>query len=205
MFTGGGASFFLCLGLLAVCFFLGIVWGHVSARKNADATGIELHRYLAEYYVMDHADAGSGVVFLSAILVYFRYPVIAFFLGFTVFGALLLPGVSVIFGFFLSFAACCFAGAFGERGVLLALAVLGFRCLVTLPCFFVLATPAFKRAIWKLREYFLHRGKSVQKPFLCLERGLTICMIAAMLLVGALAEVFLSPVLLEAVLQNIQI
>ena len=59
---------------------------------------------------------------------------------------LLLPLVTGAFGFFLSFSVCCFTAAFGPGGVLLALAVFGLRCAVTLPCYFLLAVPALERS-----------------------------------------------------------
>ena len=67
-------------------------------------------------------------------------PVLAFLLGFASIGVVLLPVSAAAFGFFLSFAVCCFTAAFGPDGVLLALAALGLRCVVTMPCFFLLAS-----------------------------------------------------------------
>ena len=54
-----------------------------------------------------------------------------------------LPLVTVAYGFFLSFSVCCFTAAFGADGVLLALAVFGLRCAVTVPCYFLLAVPSW--------------------------------------------------------------
>ena len=205
MFSGGRASFFICLGFMAVCFFSGILWGQVSSRRNAASVVIELRRYLAEYDTLSHTEIERGEFFLSALWIYFRYPLIAFALGLTALGALALPGVSLLFGFFLSFAACCFARSFGETGILMAATVLGLRCLVTLPCFFVLATPAFINAAIKLRERLAFRYRYAQAAYLGVERCLSIWIVAAILLAGALAEVFLSPILLGLVFQNMQI
>lgn len=80
---------------------------------------------------------------LSAVVIYFRYPLLAFLLGFASIGVVLLPCVTVAYGFFLSFSVCCFTAAFGAGGVLLALAVFGLRCVVTLPCYFLLAVPSW--------------------------------------------------------------
>ena len=55
----------------------------------------------------------------------------------------LLPCVTAAYGFFLSFSVCCFTAAFGVDGVLLALAVFGLRCMVTLPCYFLLAAASW--------------------------------------------------------------
>lgn len=198
----GDLFFFLCLGMLTVFFLAGVIYGQVLAKRNPDAVNAELNQYLTDYCTLDADEESSGRVFLSALLIYFRYPVLAFLLGFVAPGAVLLPLVSAAFGFFLSFSACCFAGAFGDVGVLVALAVFGLRCLVTLPCFFVLAVSALQRAVTALLGRFAGRGKRLLKPRRGAEQWLGVCIIAAILLAGALAEVFVSPVLLKLVLQN---
>ncbi len=199
--AGGNGSFFLCLGLLAVFFLAGTVLGQVSAKSDPDTIAMELHQYLMDYFSLDSREEGIGWVFLSALVIYFRYPLMAFFLSFLLPGALVLPFVSAAFGFFLSYAACCFARAFGENGVLLAVAVFGLRCLITIPCFFALAVPAVQRAMNLLFEKFFGSGKRMQAQRLGLEWWLVACIIAAALLAGALSEVLLAPVLLRSVIQ----
>ena len=200
--TGGKVSYFLCLGLLAVFFLAGAVYGQVSAKSNPDAITAELHQYLAGYCALDTGAEGSGRVFLSALLIYFRYPLLAFFLGFVIPGALALPVIAAAFGFFLSYASCCFARAFGETGIQLAAAVFGLRCLVSIPCFLVLATTAIQRAANSLFERFFARGKRLQVQRLGLEWWLLVCVIAAVLLAGALSEVLLAPIFLKRIFQS---
>lgn len=48
--------------------------------------------------------------------------------------------------FFLSFSVCCFTAAFGVDGILLAFAVFGLRCMVTLPCYLLLAVSSWEAA-----------------------------------------------------------
>ena len=81
---------------------------------------------------------------LSTAVLYLRYPLLAFFLGFASVGVILLPCTALAFGFFLSFSVCCFTATFGAHGVILTLAVFGLRCLLTLPCFFVLAAASLE-------------------------------------------------------------
>ena len=77
-------------------------------------------------------------------MIYFRYPLFAFLLGFAsigvVFGALCDGGLRL---FFCPFPCLCFTAAFGVDGVPLALAVFGLRCMVTLPCYFLLAAASW--------------------------------------------------------------
>ena len=117
------------LVLLALFFLAGVLLGQVLAERVPDGTGTELRRYLEDYLRLG-AEPSAGTA-VSAAVIYFRYPLAAFLLGFATIGALLLPAVSMAFGFFLSFSVCCFTATFGGAGVLLALAVFGLRCLVT--------------------------------------------------------------------------
>lgn len=140
----GQPSAALRLLLLALFFLCGVCLGQVLAGRVPAETGQELSAYLRGYLEAD-APVTLGAV-LSALLLYVRYPLLAALLGFASVGVLLLPGVTVMFGLFLSFSVSCFAAAFGSQGVLLALAALGPRCLVTLPCYFLLAVPSWESA-----------------------------------------------------------
>ncbi|WP_458463453.1 hypothetical protein [Paenibacillus sp.] len=199
--TDGNGLFFLCLGLLAVFFLAGMIFGQSFAKDNASAVAAELRMYLMEYISLGSNEECIGPVFLSALLIYFRYPLVAVFLGYLLPGALVLPFVSGAFGFSLSYAACCFIKAFGEIGILVAAAVFGLRCLISIPCFFILAVPALQRAMNHLFERSFGFGKRLQASRPGLEWWLVACIVAAVLLAGALAEVFLAPVLLRNVVQ----
>ena len=120
--------------LLALFFLAGIFLGQVLSGRVPDATGDELRRYLEDYMQLGGGGAPTARTVLSALVIYFRYPLMAFLLGFASIGVVLLPGVTAAYGFFLSFSVCCFTAAFGTDGVLLAMAVFGLRCLVTMPC-----------------------------------------------------------------------
>ena len=132
------ASSLPCMLLLALFFLGGAILGQVLAGRVPGETGLELRQYL-EDYVRLGGEVSPGAA-VSAAAVYFRYPLLAFLLGFASIGVVLLPVSAAAFGFFLSFAVCCFTAAFGPDGVLLALAALGLRCVVTMPCFFLLAS-----------------------------------------------------------------
>ena len=131
--------------VLALFFFAGILLGQVFSSRVPDTTGDELARYLKDFLKVGEEDLSPRAA-LSAAVLYFRYPLAAFLLGFASIGVLALPLVTGAFGGFLSFSVCCFAASFGPDGVLLALAVFGLRCAVTLPCYFLLAVPALERS-----------------------------------------------------------
>lgn len=195
-------GFLLRLALLALFFLAGVILGQVLAGRVPQATGQELERYLTGYFSLDRTPEVDRKVFLSTLLIYFRYPVLAFLLGFSSIGVVLLPAVSVAYGFFLSFSVCCFTASFGGGGVLLALAVFGIRCIVTLPCYFTLAVPSLRNAI-SLAALSFGNGRRVQ-PVRYGARWWTRMGAAAVLLLGGvMADLFLSPAFLNLVLAQI--
>lgn len=191
----------LRLLLLAFFFFLGLVLGQVlSGRVDASTSG-ELSDYLNGYFSLENRpDLSAGTV-LSAIVIYFRYPLLAFFLGFASVGVALLPVVTAAYGFFLSFSVCCFTAAFGREGVLLALAVFGLRCLLTLPCYFALAAPAMEKASALAALSLGQRRASA--PVYGRDWWLRFALAAAILAGGVLLELAVVPRLLEWVLRGI--
>ena len=130
---------------LALFFFAGILLGQVLAGRMPAATGSELRRYLEDYLLLEGDPAVQTL--LSAAVIYFRYPLTAFLLGFSAIGVVLLPVTTAAYGFFLSFAVSCFTASFGAGGVVLALAALGLRCLVALPCYFLLSSASWGTAV----------------------------------------------------------
>ena len=187
---------------LALFFLAGVLLGQVLAGKVPDGTGGELTRYLTDYVYLYGQTAPESRAFWETVVIYFRYPLLAVFLGFTSVGVVLVPVVAAVFGFFLSFSVSCFTAAFGGEGVLLALAVSGLRCAVTLPCFFLLAVPSWQ-ASWTLASLSLGRGQRsapvVYGRVWWLRAGLA----AAVLLAGVCADHALSPVLLRLALERV--
>ena len=190
------------LVFLALLFLGGVLLGHVLAGRVPDTTGDELGRYLTEYLRLDGDTERTAATVLSAAVIYFRYPLLAFLLGFTSLGVLLLPCFTVAYGFFLSFSVCCFTAAFGADGVLLALAVFGLRCAVTLPCYLLLAVPAWgtSAALAALSFGQGRRAAPVVYGRNCWARfGCVIAVLSA----GMCVDLFLSPWLLRLILERI--
>lgn len=197
---GRGASSWPRLLALALCFFLGTVLGQVVAGRVPAETGEELTAYLRGYIALE--PSCSPQVVLSALVLYLRYPLLAVLLGFASVGVALLPCFTAAYGFFLSFSVCCFTAAFGEEGVLLALAVFGLRCAVTLPCYFLLAVPAWQTA-GALADASFGRGRRREpivygRPW---RRRVAVC--GAVLLAGMCADLYFSPWLLRQALERV--
>ncbi|WP_419012354.1 stage II sporulation protein M [Dysosmobacter sp.] len=188
--------------LLALFFLAGVLLGQVLSGRVPDTTGDELRRYLEDYVRLGGEGAPTAQTALSALVIYFRYPLLAFLLGFASIGVVLLPCVTAAYGFFLSFSVCCFTAAFGVDGVLLALAVFGLRCLVTMPCYFLLAAASWGTSAG-LAAVSFGRGRRTAPVVYgqaCWVRFGACCLA---LLAGVCAELFLSPVLLRLMLERI--
>ena len=186
---------------LALFFFAGIVLGQVFSGRVPDATGDELNRYLTDFLRVERADSVPRAAFSAAVL-YFRYPLMAFLLGFASAGVVLLPLTAGAFGFFLSFSVCCFTAAFGSDGVLLALAVFGLRCAVTLPCYFLLAVPSLERSM-ALASLSFGRGRRAAPPVVYGRAWWSrLAVLSGVLLAGMCADLMLTPWYLRQILER---
>lgn len=179
---------------LAVFFVAGTFLGQVFARRVSVVVGQELTEYLKQYILTEHEHSVQMV--LSAVVLYLRYPFLAVLFGFASIGVLLIPGMTVLFGFLVSFSVSCFVAAFGMEGVFLSLAAYGIRCVVTLPCYFLLAVPALENAVVLARLSF---GRRQHGMALRLGRSwwmrLLICLV--ILLLSVCVDFMISPLLLQ--------
>ncbi|WP_443662731.1 hypothetical protein [Dysosmobacter sp.] len=176
--------------------------GQVLAKRFPASAGEELSRYLTDYVTLSGEAVPGKRTLLTALVIYFRYPLLAFFLGFASLGVAAIPAVTTAYGFFLSLSVCCFTAAFGRPGILIALAVLGVRCLLTLPCYFLLAVPSLgtSAALASLSFGSGRRAAPVVYGRGCWKRLAVVC---GVLLAGVCVELFLSPALLESVLERV--
>ena len=188
--------------LLAGFFLGGLLLGQVLAGRVPDDTGGELRRYLADFFRLDDSGGVSVRAALSTLVIYFRYPLAACLLGFASVGIVLLPCVTAAYGFFLSFSVCCFTAAFGADGVLLALAVFGLRCLVTMPCFFLLAVPAWGTSA-ALAALSFGRGRRAAPVIYGRDWWMRLGAAALALLAGVCVELLIGPWLLRLALARV--
>ena len=185
---------------LALFFFIGVVLGQVLAVRMPASVGDELERYLHHFVTLEEPVSPRAVV--SALVLYFRYPLLAFLLGFASIGVALLPCMATAFGFFLSFSVSCFAAAFGREGILVALAVSGVRCAVTLPCFFVLAVPSWRTSA-ALATLMFGKGRRAAPVAYGRACWVRMAVCAAVLLAGMCLDLLVSPWFLQIVLGRV--
>ena len=188
--------------LLALFFAAGVLLGQVLAGWVPDATGDELRRYLESYLRLGGGTAPTPRAVVSTLVTYFRYPLLAFLLGFASIGVALLPLLTAAFGLFLSFSVCCFTATFGGAGVLLALAVFGLRCLTTAPCYFLLAVPSWETAAGLAAVSFGSGRRTAPVVYgrACWKRLGICCLVLA---AGVCGELTLSPWLLRLLLERL--
>ena len=190
----------LRLILLALFFLAGVLLGQVLACRVPAETGEELRRYLESYLRLGAEPSPRTAA--SAVVIYFRYPLLAFLLGFASIGVALLPLLTAAFGLFLSFSVCCFTATFGGAGVLLALAVFGLRCLTTAPCYFLLAVPSWETAAGLAAVSFGSGRRTAPVVYgrACWKRLGICCLVLA---AGVCGELTLSPWLLRLLLERL--
>ena len=162
---------------LALFFFAGVILGQVFSSQVPDAAGEELTRYLTDFLEVERADQ-SPCAALSAAVLYFRYPLAAFLMGFA-----------------------CFTAAFGSDGVLLALAVFGLRCAVTLPCYFLLAVPSLERSV-TLACLSFGRGRRTAPVVYGRAWWSRLAVLSGVLLAGMCADLMLTPLFLRQLLER---
>ena len=184
---------------LGVCFFLGVILGQGIAFRMPDQVYCQLNTYLTGFLELEQRQFYDAA--FSVLILYIRYPLLAFLLGFASVGIVLLPLTGIAFGFFLSFSVSCFAASFGKDGILLALSVLGLRTFITVPCFFCLAAPS-----WEMACALAGRSWGKGKRFTPLIYGkswwLRLAVVSGILLFGVCLDLMISPYLLERVLRR---
>ena len=186
--------------LLAAFFFLGVFAGIVCAERTGSGIREELTSYLSDYLDAAQGQEVSASALGALVVAYLWGPVLAFFCGFTAAGTVLLPLLTTAFSFFPAYAVSCLTAVFGWQGVWLAIGFLGLRCLLTVPCFFLLAPLSFYTAVSRLRASF-GRGRFT----LADSRGCWLRFVGVLLTMcfGAWGDFQLSSFLLRVLLERV--
>lgn len=187
---------------LLLCCLCGIILGQVYANQVSESVIIEIKRYLKDYICLDGIRESSSEAFFSTLWGYFRYPIISYLLSFSSIGVLLLPIVALIFGFFLSFSVSCFTAAYGSYGVVVSFAVIGVRCMVTLPCFLIVSVHAFRKSAFMANSVF-GRCRRAIAPQSGLFHLKSLCVLSLILILGVCIDIILSPQFLHLALEQI--
>ena len=182
------------LAVLGGCFFLGGGAGCLFAALSEGQGALELSAYLEDYLLL--AEEGGVSCGLWAVL-WNRFQVLlaALVLGATPFGAVGLPILLGVQGFFLSFSAGCFCRVFGGAGLLPAFVLFGLPALMWVPALFVSGVQGMTTARGLL-DRGLGSGRGGVWPEGGLLPGVWLCV--GLTLGCGLMEYWVVPVLLEA-------
>ena len=184
--------------ILAVFYLLGVLGGQAAASLVSTELQAELDRYLKDFLCLDKERISVAESAWNTLLLYIRYPLMAFLLGFSSVGAVLLPCLTLLFGLGLSFSVSCFTAAFGSAGMQLAWASFGLRVLVTLPCFLLVAVPAWE-ASFRLLALSFGRGRRAAPVLYGRGYWLRFCVVMAVLLAGVCGDLLFTPWLFRRV------
>ena len=92
---------------------------------------------------------------------------------------------------------------FGPDGVLLALAVFGLRCAVTLPCYFLLAVPSLERSMaLACLSFGFGKGRRAAPVDYGREWWRRLAVLSGALLAGMCADLMLTPWFLRQLLER---
>jgi hypothetical protein len=125
--------------LVSTFFFLGLLIGSISANYLS----IENAEILRSFFLNSENLFYAEKSFLSCLLSNISLSLLSIFLGFSFFGFTMIPPLSGIRGFFLSFSAAAVIRALGKEGFIIAFARFGIPAIISLPCFFILCVQSF--------------------------------------------------------------
>ena len=135
-------------------------------------------------------------------MIYFRYPLLAFLLGFASIGVVLLPLSTAAFGFFCPFPCAASPPPSGRTACCWRWRCSGCGALVTLPCYFLLAAPSWGTAAGLAAVSFGSGRRTAPVVYgrACWRRLGACCLALAG---GVCAELTLSPGLLRLLLERL--
>ena len=139
------------LVLLCALFLLGGVAGCIFVNLAGENDAQELSNYLSDYLTLVQSGTVSSS-FLSLLWEQLRYLILLVILGITAIGAVGIPLLFCVRGFFFTFSVGCFCRVFGAAGLVPALVLFGFPALLWAPAFFLAGLQGLSSARCLLRR-----------------------------------------------------
>lgn len=168
--------------LFILCFSVGCITGSLLASLTP------MNSVLSDFIGISRLESvGVPYVFFHFV----RFHLVAFLLGSSIFGIILLPALSFLRGFALSCTAATIMSYFPNNGIIMALVILGFPSVISLYCFFIISVDGFMSSS---RIFHLVRGASAPKKDKLYLRTLA-CL--PLLALGTLIELKLVPYLVS--------
>lgn len=185
----------IALAVLSAAFLLGGVTGCLLASLSGGAGAEELGGYLTGYLTLAREDSLPRGV-MPLLWGQAKYLLAVLVLGLTALGAVGIPILFGLRGFFFSFSAACFCRVFGGRGLLPAFFLFGLPALLWVPALFLSGVPGLLSARQLLRRA-QGEGRGAAAPLNGAWWGRAgLC--AGLTLAAGLLEYWAVPVLLRA-------
>lgn len=179
--------------MLSVIFFIcGILIGTFSAGLIDDSGSSALYGNISDYISLIESGSYVRADFISALFSAYKYHILVMLLGLSIPGFIIIPFVSGVKGFYLSFSFAAFIKVFNSGGAIVAFGLFGLTALISIPCLFFISTHAFSSSFGLCSCVF---GKSrVGAPY-CYSNGyfLSCGVCLAVLFISVLIELYVTP------------
>jgi len=185
---GSDLAMVLCCGI----FLCGAILGIVAAGFIGDTE--ELYGHVAGYLTQLEEGVEARPALFDTLWTTCRYHLLVVFCGFSLLGALCIPVVCGLRGFYLGFSIAAVMRALGAGGWFVAAGLFGPAAILTLPCFFLLAVQAFGASLALLRA--ASGGRTLPRPLYGRSYASRCALCAVILLAAVLVELYVTPRLL---------
>lgn len=172
----------------AALFCIGALAGAIASNYISSDNGV----LLKGLFQVEGSAVFASRDFLAAFFGVISYHLLAVFLGFAVFGFVLLPLLAGVRGFMLSFVAAALIRTLGKGGFYIAFLRFGIPALISVPCFFILSVQAFNASAQLTGKFLYKRASRIiygTQYFRCC----AFC--AAALIIAAILEAYIAPLL----------
>lgn len=193
-----GSASYVGIMLTAIFFICGTVLGTFTA-GSIDASGSStMYGDIYNYIKLIESGSFERADFISALFSAYEYHLLVIFLGLSIPGFVIVPIVSGVRGFYLSFSIAAFIKVFGFGGTLTAVGLFGLTAIITIPCLFILSAQSFNASygLW-----LAVRGRSKMGIAQNYNRGyfLRCAICLAVLFISVIIELYLTPWFVSAV------
>lgn len=151
------------LYLFAFCFFAGSLLGASYGNHSSQLI------FIADGYLLDNSDEYNLVL---SVLWCLRFQLLAFTLGTSFLGVLLIPVLFSFRAFLYSYASSIIISLYPQNALLMTLIIVGLPALISIPCLMLISSEALSSSVALIR--FIKGGYSRSRVSRC--RYLLICL-----------------------------
>lgn len=181
-----------------VFFVCGTILGTFIAGSIDNSGNSAMYGDINNYIKLIESGSFERADFLSAAFSAYKYHVLVIFLGLSIPGFVVIPVVSGVRGFYLSFSIAAFIRVFGSGGALAAIGLFGLTAIITVPCLFILSAQSFN-ASYGLCQTIRGKTKILLAQNYSGAYFLRCIICLAVLFLSVIVEIYLTPWFVSAV------